>query len=126
MISIIESSMCPWTAIGCRSTRTEMPPRTALATTPITSHTDSHVRSRRRGTRQIEPRTAAMTATPTMPVNRRFTCSIAACFDDTSMSDWELQFGQSSHPSPLFVRRTAAPVTMIADNATSAPIAIVR
>ena len=36
------------------------------------------------------------------------------------MSFSELQFGQSSHPNPLLVSRTAAPVTMITDNAMRA------
>jgi len=31
-----------------------------------------------------------------------------------------LQFGQSSQPSPLFVRRTAAPVMMMPMSATNA------
>ena len=75
---------------------------------------------------EYEPSTAAITATATTPVNSRLICSIAACFDDTSISRSLEQFGQSSQPSPLFVSRTAAPVTMITANATNAPMVIWR
>jgi hypothetical protein len=95
-------------------------------TTPATRPSDSHVRSRRRGTRTSEPSTAAITATATTPVNSRFTCSIAAWLLDTSMRRSSLQFGQSSHPRPLPVSRTAAPVTTMAHSASRAPIVMTR
>ena len=84
------------------------------------------MRSRRRGTRHSEPSTAAITARATRPVNSRLICSIAAWFEETSMSRSSLHCGQSSHPSPDPVSRTAAPVTTITISATSAPTVIAR
>jgi pimeloyl-ACP methyl ester carboxylesterase len=46
-------------------------------------------------------------------------CSIAAWCVDTSTSFVELQFGQSAQPSPEFVSRTIAPLTMIATSNTT-------
>ncbi len=49
-----------------------------------------------------------------MPIsaeNSRLTCSMAAWPVDTSMKLVLLQFGQSSHPRPLPVSRTAPPAT---------------
>jgi hypothetical protein len=54
------------------------------------------------------------------------TCSIAAWRVETSMNFALLHAGQSAHPRPDPVRRTAAPVTMIAMRANSAAIVIVR
>ena len=81
----IDSSMWPCTASGWRSTSTVIPPSTIWPSTPATSPSESHVRSRRRGVRHSEPSTAAITATATRPVNSRLTCSMAAWFDDTSI-----------------------------------------
>ena len=91
-----------------------IPPSTIWPSTPATSPSESSVRSRRRGVRHSEPSTAAITATATTPVNSRLTCSMAAWFDDTSMSCSSLQLGQSTQPSPEPVRRTAAPVMTMA------------
>lgn len=67
-----------------------------------------------------------MTAMTTTPVNNRLTCSMAAWALDTSTNRSELQFGQSSQPSPLLVRRTAAPETMMIESEISAPTEIWR
>ncbi len=123
---ISDRIMCPCTAAGWRSTSTVTPPSTIWARTPVTSPSDSHVRSRRRGTRTRAPSTAAMTARLTSPVNRRLSCSMAACGDDTSMNLVLLHAGQSAHPNPDPVRRTAAPVTMIAQIASRAPTVTAR
>ena len=56
----------------------------------------------------------------------RLICSIAAWLDETSMSRSSLHRGQSSHPSPDPVSRTAAPVTTMTISATSAPTVIAR
>ena len=53
------------------------------------------------------------------PEKIRFTCSIAAWWLPTSTSLVALQFGQSAHPSPEFVSRTIAPLTMIATSNTT-------
>ena len=49
---------------------------------------------------------------PMKPLSNRFSCSMAAWPVDTSMNRSLLQFGQSSQPSPLPVRRTTAPATV--------------
>ncbi len=116
----IERRKCCCTATGLRSVLTTTPPTTACPKTPITSETDNHVRSRRRGTRTSEPSTANATAITTMPVNRRLTCSIAPCPVDTSTKCCRLQFGQSAQPRPESVRRTSAPVTTMTHRKTSA------
>ena len=67
-----------------------------------------------------------MTPAATTPVKSRFTCSIAACPDDTSTRRSSLQFGQSSQPRPDPVNRTAAPVTTIATIAPRATAVTVR
>ena len=67
-----------------------------------------------------------MTATATSPVNRRLTCSIAACVDETSTSRSSLQFGQSSQPRPEPVSRTAAPVTTMHDQQAEGDAVMVR
>ena len=67
-----------------------------------------------------------MTASATSPVNSRLTCSMAEWFDDTSTKRWSLQFGQSSHPRPEPVRRTAAPDTTMVISRPRATAVMVR
>ena len=97
-----------------------MPPSTIWPMTPPTRPSDSHVRSRRRGSRTRAPSTARMTAIATTPVKRRFTCSIAPWVLDTSTKLLRLHSGQSGQPRPEPVRRTSAPVTMITARASAA------
>jgi hypothetical protein len=59
-------------------------------------------------------------------VKSRLTCSIAAWWDETSISLEALQLGQSSQPRPDPVRRTAAPVITMAINNPSATAVISR
>ena len=116
----IDRTKWDWTATGCRSVRTVMPPSTIWPMTPPTRPSDSHVRSRRRGSRTRAPSTARMTAIATMPVKRRFTCSITPWVLETSTKLLRLHSGQSGQPRPEPVRRTSAPVTMITARASAA------
>ena len=67
-----------------------------------------------------------MTPTETSPVNSRLICSIAACLVATSTSCWSLHRGQSSHPRPEPVSRTAAPVTTMMHSSARATTVIRR
>ncbi len=116
----MDSTKWPATAAGWRSTSTVMPPRTIWPTTPATSPRDSHTRSRRYGRRRSEPSTAAMTDSETSPVKRRLTCSMAWLTSPAAMNFSLEQLGQSSHPSPEPVSRTAAPETTMMHNRASA------
>ena len=120
-ISTIESRKCAITMGGERSTSTVMPPSTIWAATPATSPQESHTRSACRGTRHSEPSTARITAADTKPVMVRFVNSIIACFSNGATRRPSTQFGQSGHPSPDPVSRTAAPLTTIAASDRSAP-----
>ena len=105
---------------GSSSTLTTIAPRMICATTPPTRPTDSHVRSRRRGTRTSEPSTARITAIDTMPVINRFMNS-TCLWNSSGATNWFCsQSGQSEHPRPEPVSRTAAPVTMMNDSASRA------
>jgi hypothetical protein len=97
-----------------------------LAATNATSVHARPTAPRGRGRTRCDRTPTASTATVTIALKSRFTCSIAACFDDTSTNVVSLQLGQSSHPSPLLVRRTAAPATITTTNAASEATAICR
>ena len=126
--STIETRKCSITRRGDRSNSTTRPPSTIWASTPPTNPSDSQVRSRRRGTRASDPRTATITATDTTPVIVRLTNSIIAGASVISdgVSRPSSQLGQSVHPRPDPVSRTAAPVTTITANARSANSVIRR
>src|SRR3954454_8659468 len=118
--SAMERMKWSWTANGLRLVQTTIAPTTPWAGIPATSAIDSHTRSRRRGRRTQAPSAARTTASPTTNVNNRLICSIAECCDETSTSSLLLQFGQSLHPRPEPVNRTAAPVTTITPTSTRA------
>ena len=118
--STIDSRKWPITKAGLSSNSTVSPPSTIWAMTPATSPSDHHVRSRRFGTRTSEPSTANMTASDTRPVIVRFTNSTMAWYSSGATSWFSSQVGQSEHPRPDPVRRTAAPVTMMNARAISA------
>ena len=105
---------------GSSSVLTSSAPSTTWASTPATSPSDSTVRSRRLGRRIQEPSTAAITARATTPVNSRFRNSISAWYSRSATKRSSEQVGQSSHPRPEPVRRTAAPVTTMVARAHSA------
>ena len=100
-------------------TFTEMPPSTASAQNRPNNTQASLMRSVRRGTLQYAPRSASAIGIPIAPEKMRFSCSMAAWCPETSTSLVALQFGQSAQPSPEFVRRTTAPLTMIATSNTT-------
>ena len=109
--------MCPIVKRGSSSVLTSRPPSTTWASTPATRPSDSRVRSDRRGRRLAEPSTAAITASATTPVNSRFPNSIRAWYSRSATNRSSEQVGQSSHPRPDPVRRTAAPVTTMVASA---------
>ena len=102
-------------------------PHTIWASTPATSPSDNHSRSRRRGTRMMLPATASITATDTTPVNNRFKNSIMPWTLSSSGENWPCShWGQSVQPRPDPVSRTAAPVTTITARATRAATVTTR
>ncbi len=105
---------------GDSSTSTVMPPRTIWPIIPATRPSDHQVRSRRRGVRTSDPRTASITATESRPVNVRFTNSTMAWYSTGATIRLFSQVGQSVQPRPDPVRRTAPPVTTITESRNSA------
>ena len=116
----MDSRKWPITNGGASLNSTVSPPRTIWAMTPATRPHDSTTRSRRRGRRTSEPRTAAITRTETAPVTARFPNSTRAWYSHGATTRLRAHVGQSGHPRPEPVTRTAPPVTMITPTATAA------
>ncbi|NCY16392.1 MAG: hypothetical protein EBX39_06420 [Actinobacteria bacterium] len=70
--------------------------------------------------RSSEPSTATMTMTETRPVMVRLMNSTMAWYSSGATYRSDSQVGQSEHPSPEPVSRTAAPVMMMNTSASSA------
>ena len=98
------------------------------AITPTTRPAESHTRSLRRGARASEPSTATITTIETAPVKSRLMYSIQPWPSEAPCGTrWPgEQFGQSEHPSPDWVSRTAPPVTMMAARSRTATKVILR
>ena len=124
--STIERAKWSMTTGGERCVRTVTAPTTTWAAVPATMPHDNQMRSVRLGTRRCAPSTAAMTARATRPETMRLPYSTHAWPSRAGTNSVSVQPGQSVHPSPDPVRRTAAPVTTIAVSATSASNATAR
>ena len=107
---------------GLSSKSTVNPPSTACAATPPTRPSDSQTGRAAAGERRSDPSTARITATETSPVKTRLTNSIMAFASLVSRGERlpGEQLGQSGHPRPESVSRTAPPVTMMTASSTAA------
>jgi hypothetical protein len=98
---------------GLSPVQTTIAPIITCASTPATSTKDMAIKSRRFGLSRTDNKTHKITDAATTPVKSRFSCSIAACTEETSMNLLSLHCGQSAQPRPDPVSLTREPVTMI-------------
>ena len=125
-IESIARRKCDCTRKGCRSPRTARPPTTPLPRIVASTTSDGTLSPRRAGRTRNAPIAISSVGMPTRPLTSRLICSMAACPLDTSMKRSLLQFGQSSQPRPLPVRRTTAPATVKKHTPATVRIAIWR
>ena len=123
-MATIPSDTTMWiaTQIGARCVRTLMPPITACRTTPKNSSHDSLISSGRRGRHRRQAMIAAPTQTVTANVSMRLLNSTAPLIPSFAVGTRlsAVHVGHVGQPSPLRVRRTAPPVTMMPMFAASA------